>query len=148
MVSWKERQKMLEDSRQYQLNLDLTITKNKSFLAEKQHKINFDDIVLCPFCLTSHELDKFSLRKGLRVCPNCMAKLKLSTLAEINDLDRFVQFVFDYRFSGFWDKICLDIPKKTHDSRFNEWNKRLYGLGLSREFWEQYRSLRGDIEYG
>lgn len=147
MVSWKEQQKMLEDSRQYQLNPDLTITKNKSFLIENKPKIEFDMVVLCPFCLMSYELDKFSLRKGLRVCPNCGSKLKLSTLAEISDLDRFVEFVFHYRFSGFWSKICLDVlENENRDARFREWNKRLRNLGLSLQFWEKYKNLKGDSD--
>lgn len=144
MVSWKEQQKIIEDVQQCFLNPDLSITKNNRKYARKESNIKFDDVVLCPFCLMSYELSKFALRKGLRVCPNCTSQLKLSTLSEITDLDKFVKFVFGYRFNGFWNKICLDVLQKSHDSRFNEWNNRLYRLGLSREFWDKYKNLKGD----
>lgn len=143
MVSWKAQQKAIEDIQQCLLNPDLSITKNKFSFAKKESNIKFDDIVLCPFCLMSYELDKFKVKKGLRVCSNCSSQLKLSTLSEINDLDKFVNFVFGYRFNGFWNKICLDIPQKTPNTRFFEWNNRLYRLGLSREFWDKYKNLKG-----
>jgi hypothetical protein len=143
-MDWKEQQKRLEDTQQCFLNPDLTIIKNNHNYAKKESNISFDSIVLCPFCLMSYELDKFALRKGLRVCPNCTCQLKLSSLSEINNLDKFVDFVFGYRFNGFWSKICLDVPAKTTETRFNEWNKRLHSLGLSYAFWERYKALKGD----
>jgi hypothetical protein len=146
MVSWKEQQKIIYDIKQYKLNPDLTISKNNFRFAKEESDIKYDEVVLCPFCLMSYELGKFALRKGLRVCPCCGTKLKLSTLSEIRDLNKFVQFVYNYRLNGFWGKICMDIPQKTHDTRFNEWNKRLSNLGLSRDFWDNYKRLRGDIE--
>lgn len=146
MVSWKEQQKIIEDLQQCFLKPDLTITKNNYRFAKKQPKVEFDKVVLCPFCLMSYVLDKFVLRKGLRVCPNCGCQLKFSTLSEINDLDRFVKFVFNYRFSGFWSKICLDVKPITDNTRFNTWNNRLYSLGLSRDFWDKYKLLKGDFE--
>lgn len=144
ILDWKTQQKTIEDAQQYLLNPDLTITKNNHKYMKKEPNVKFDTVVLCPFCLRYYSLDKFLLRKGLRVCPNCTAQLKLSTLTEISDLDKFVNFVFNYRFSGFWDKICLDIPQKSKDSRFNEWNKRLFTLGLSLEFWRKYRMMKGE----
>jgi hypothetical protein len=143
-LDWKQQQKIKEDISQCVLNPDLSITKNTSRLAEKQSNVKFDTVCLCPFCLMSYELDKFILRKGLRVCPNCCSQLKLTTLSEINDLNKFVDFVFGYRFNGFWNKICLDIPAKTTETRFNEWNIRLHSLGLSYAFWERYKALKGD----
>jgi hypothetical protein len=143
-LDWKTQQKIKEDIQQCVLNPDMSITKNTSKLAEKQPNVNFDSVCLCPFCLMSYELGKFALRKGLRVCPNCGSQLKLSTLSEINDLNKFVDFVFGYRFSGFWDKICLDVLAKTTETRFNEWNKRLHALGLSYVFWEKYKTLKGE----
>jgi len=147
LLDWKEQQKIIEDVQQTFLNPDLSITKNNFKFAKEQNNIKYDTIVLCPFCLTSYELNRFNNKKGLRICPNCDSKLKLSTLSEINDLDKFVNFVFNYRLSGFWDKICLDILQQNRDSRFNEWNKRLHDLGLSYAFWEKYKNLKGDIVY-
>lgn len=144
ILDWKEQQKIIEDAQQCFLNPDLSIKKNNRNYATKQSNIKFDDIVLCLFCLFSYELNKFALRKGLRICPNCGSQLKLYTLSEINDLDKFVQFVFNYRFNDFWSKICLDVKSITSYTRFNEWNKRLYDLGLSREFWDKYKNLKGD----
>lgn len=146
MVSWKQQQKTIEDLQQYKLNPDLTISKNTFRFAKKEPNIKYDDIVLCPFCLMSYTLDKFIVRKGLRVCPCCGSQLKLSTLSEINDLDKFVRFVFDYRFNGFWSKVCLDVPIK--DQRFDRWNQRLKSLGLSYAFWEKYKTMKGDFGYG
>lgn len=144
LVSWKIQQEAIEDIKQTFLNPDLSISKNKHITARKQNDIKYDDIVLCPFCLMSYELEKFAVRKGLRVCPCCGAKLKLSTLAEINDLHRFVEFVFNYRLNGFWNKVCLDIEQKTPNTRFNMWNTRLKYLGLNYDFWEQYKAMHGD----
>jgi len=144
MVSWKEQQKRIEDAQQMLLNPDLSIIKNNFKSAQNQSNVKFDTVCLCPFCLMSYELSRFALRKGLRVCPNCGSQLKSSTLSEINNLDKFVDFVFGYRFSGFWNKICLDVLAKTTETRFNEWNKRLHSLGLSYVFWERYKALKGD----
>lgn len=145
MVSWKDQQKVFFDKQQMMFNNDSTVKMNDFKFAEKEPNIKYHNIVLCPFCLKSNELGKFALKKGLRVCPNCGLSLKLSTLSELDDLDKFVRFVFNYRLNGFWDKICLEVLKKDRDSRFNEWNKRLWQLGLSRGFWDKYRALRGDI---
>ena len=144
-MDFKKQQQIIEDAEQYFLNPDLSLTKNKHKFIKKQPKAEFDIIVLCPFCLNIHQLGEYPLRKGLRVCPSCTLQLKVSTLTEINDLDRFVKFVFDYRFNGFWNKICFDIEQINRNIRFNEWNKRLYNLGLSKSFWEKYKALKGDF---
>lgn len=146
LVSWKEQQKVIEDAQQYVLNPDLSISVNPYKFAKKESNVKYDSIVLCPFCLTSDRLDKFVLRKGLRVCPCCGSQLKLSTLTGINDINKFVEFVFNYRFNGFWGKICLDKPVK--ETRFPTWNQRLRNLGLSLEFWEKYKAMKGDFGYG
>lgn len=146
MVSWKEQQKIIEDAQQCLLNPDLSIKKNDKPYAKNQAKAEFDTIVMCPFCLKSYQLGFFPIKKGLRVCPNCNAQLRATTLTEITNLDKFVEFVFNYRFNGFWSKICLEIKPITKDTRFNEWYKRLRDLGLSFEFWEKYKLLKGDYD--
>lgn len=145
-LDWKTQQKMREDAKQFILNPDLSITENKSLSIIEKGDKKFNDVVLCPFCLNSNELGNFYFRKGFRVCPNCSANLKLSTLSEITNLDKFVKFVFNYRFNGFWSKICLDVKPITSETRFKTWNNRLYLLGLSFDFWEKYKNLRGDLE--
>lgn len=144
MVDWKEHQKLIEDAQQYKLNPDLTITKNNYKYAKSQPHIDFDALVLCPFCLKSYRFDIFRVDKGLRICPNCNTKLKLSTLSKINNIDEFVKFVFNYRLNGFWSKICLEVKPVTSNTRFNEWNKRLHELRLSKYFWDEYKRLKGD----
>lgn len=144
LVSYKEMCKINDDIYQFKLNPDLSITKNDSPLAKKQPNIKFDDIVLCPFCLNSNVLDSFKIEKGLRVCPTCKRKLKFSTLAEVSNIEMFIDFVFNYRLNGFWSKICLDVvPKK----RFETWNNRLYKLGISQIFWERYKEMKGDYTF-
>jgi hypothetical protein len=46
---------------------------------------------------------------------------------------QFAKWVFEYRLSGFFSKI-----------NFKEWNQKLWELGVSQEFWEEYKLLRGD----
>jgi len=147
MVSWKKQQEALYDKEQCKLNPDLTISRNDFKFAKKQSKGKFDDIVLCPFCLNPNRLDRFIVKKGLRVCPNCEVNMKTSTLTELDSLDKFTLFIFNYRLNGFWNKVCLDIKQKVRDARFNEWNKRLEELGLNTYFWKRYKDMRGDIEY-
>lgn len=135
---------MIRDVQQYKLNPDLSITKNPFRYAKKQNSLKYYETALCPFCLKSYELSKFFLHKGLRICPNCGSKMKLSTLADITDFNRFVEFIFNYRFNGFWSKICLEVKPITSNTRFNEWNKRLYDLGLNKAFWDRYKELKGE----
>lgn len=97
---------------------------------------------MCPFCLTTMELFKFRFEKGLRVCPVCTNQLRLDTLIKIQSIEEFVKFVFNYRFSGFWNKINYQI--KDRDKAFDWFNIRLHDLGLSHDFWEKYKQLRGD----
>lgn len=144
ILDWRKQQQIREDIQQMKLNPDLSIQKNTYLLAQKQPNIKYDEVVLCPFCLKSYELSRFRIDKGFRVCPNCNSRLKLSTLSEINNLEKFVKFVFGYRLNGFWDKICLDVEQISRDARFNEWNNRLYSLGLSSVFWDRYKELKGD----
>lgn len=143
-MKYSEIEKRQYDAQQYILLPDLSIKKNPLKYAKKIQDSDFNTIALCPFCLTSNELGKYRLEKGFHVCPKCSSRMILKTLLELNNLEKFVEFVFNYRFSGFWDKICLDIEQITKDTRFNEWNSRLYSLGLSFDFWERYKALKGD----
>lgn len=145
MIEWKKQDEIIRDIQQTFLNPDLSISKNTySFAKKSKSSFNYNYIALCPFCLSSNAIGDYSLRKGFRVCPICGSNMKLSTLTEIQDLKEFVDFVFNYRYSGFWSKICLDVPQTTPNIRFETWNRRLYELGISKEFWEIYRNLRGD----
>lgn len=140
-MDYKEIEKAERDISQCVLNPDLSISNNPHKYAKKQSNANFATKALCPFCLNCGILAEFRLHKGLRVCPYCGTQLKLETLTELNDIEKFTKFVFNYRFSGFFNKLCGDYKG---DDKFNEWNRRLYILGLSKSFWEKYHLLKGD----
>lgn len=97
--------------------------------------------VLCPFCLTPNKLMKFyiSNKKGidkrLGKCPNCQNNVMYKTLFNLLKWtpQQFAKWVFEYRLSGFWQKIV-----------FKKWKQRLYELDMSLEFWQEYKKLRGD----
>ena len=134
-MKYSEIEKRQYDAQQMILNSDLSISQNKRKFAKKQYDTNFEEIVMCPFCLESNELGKYRFTHGFRICPYCMAKLKTTTLTEIKDIEKFVKFMFEYRFMGGWDKTYPD---------FETWNKKLYSLGLSHDFWLIYHRLKGD----
>jgi hypothetical protein len=95
----------------------------------------------CPFCLGYNRLRLFlvSTKKGYDrgkgKCPLCGQGAKLQTLVKMETWgpEEYAQFVFDYRSSGFWQKI-----------KFHEWKKRLTLMCWTEQFWNEYRRLRGD----
>jgi uncharacterized CHY-type Zn-finger protein len=112
------------------------IIQNKSFLIINNPTIDFTKKVLCPFCLNVNTLDKFKKDRAWYICPNCKQLLTVKTCVSIMKMNpkQFALWVFNYRLSGFFGKI-----------KFKEWTQKLYELGVSQEFWEEYKSLRGDI---
>ena len=46
----------------------------------------------------------------------------------------FARWVFNYPAGYFW-----------HKCKFHKWNKRLYSLGWSFEFWGAYRALKPKV---
>ena len=95
----------------------------------------------CPFCLGYNRLRLFlvSTKKGYDrgsgKCPLCGKGAKLQTLVKMETWgpEEYAAFVFDYRSSGFWQKI-----------KFDTWKKRLGMMGWNEQFWNEYRRLRGD----
>lgn len=134
-MDYKQVEKAKYDAQQYTLNPDLSIIINQRKYAKKEMEKDFTKIVMCPFCLNTTELWRFKFNGGLRICQNCLNRMRLETLIKISSIEEFAKFVFNYRFSGFWDKIYPD---------FKAWNKKLFELGLSLEFWEEYKKLKGD----
>ena len=134
-MDYKQKQKMEYDIKQSVLNPDLSISKNPHKYAKEQSEKDFTKIVMCPFCLNTTELWRFKFDGGLRICSNCLNKMRVETLLKISSIVEFANFVFDYRFSGFWNKIYPD---------FKKWNEKLYELKLAREFWDEYKKLKGD----
>jgi len=95
----------------------------------------------CPFCLGYSRLRAFlqSTKKGFNRktgrCPLCGKGANLTTLVAMETWtpEEYAKFVFDYRSSGFWQKI-----------NFNQWKDRLKIMGWTRQFWDTYKELRGD----
>lgn len=95
----------------------------------------------CPFCLglSRFRLFLISGKKGfnraLGKCPLCGQGDKLQTLVkmELWGPEEYAEFVFDYRRSGFWQKI-----------NFDTWTKRLALMKWTDRFWTKYKQLRGD----
>lgn len=134
-MSYKISEKMKEDKEQWILNPDMSITVNPSKYAKKSDIADYDKIVLCPFCLNETKLFRFKRKHGFCECPNCLNLMTVKTLIVSMTTEEFAKWVFDYRLSGFWKKIYPD---------FETWKKRLKELGISYEFWENYKRLRGD----
>lgn len=95
----------------------------------------------CPFCLGYSRLRAFlqSTKKGFNrkagKCPLCGKGANLDTLIKMETwtAEEYAKFVFDYRSSGFWQKI-----------NFSQWKDRLKIMGWTQIFWDAYKQLRGD----
>lgn len=97
---------------------------------------------MCPFCLHADYYFRFEVKlksgktSGRCLCPDCGRKMMRESLTKSMSVEEYAQWVFDYSRSGFWQKI-----------NFKVWNERLYQLGISREFWDKYKSLKGETVY-
>jgi hypothetical protein len=97
--------------------------------------------VTCPFCLGLNKLRLFLIStkkgydRGRGKCPLCDQGIKLQTLINMSSWtpEQYAAFVFDYRRSGFWQKI-----------QFSTWKKRLGMMGWTRQFWDEYKKLKGE----
>jgi len=134
-MSFKIAEKMDYDRKQTKLDAE-GYKPNKAKYAKDFYEFDFNKKYLCPFCLELNEGYKFNSNHGYFRCPNCKNQMMLKTLNNILSMSNteFAKWVFDYRLNGFWDKI----------PDFEKWNNNLYILGISREFWEEYKKLRGD----
>jgi hypothetical protein len=137
MPSYKEVLELEYDKKQMQFAIDGTLIINQKIINEQTPinvLINNSNIWICPFCL--EESNKFSIEShGLIKCPNCKVEMKIKTLLfvkECSNID-YARWVFEYRLSGFFSKI-----------NFEKWNKKMKDLGISYEFWNEYKKLRGD----
>lgn len=134
MVSYKDKEKMQYDKSQTVLDKD-GCSENPHKYAEKIILAEFWKIYLCPFCLESNELWKWNKIKGFYVCCVCGNSMTLNSIAQDMTTEEFAKWVFDYRLLGFWRKIFPD---------FETWNKKLYNLGLSYDFWNEYNRLKNE----
>ena len=95
--------------------------------------------VSCVFCLYTTKLQKFfkTDAKGRTIalveCPECHNKMRLKTLLTDMTPQEYAKFVYGYRLSGFWQK-----------APFATFTKRLREMGISNEFWSEYKKLKGE----
>lgn len=136
MPTYNEIEKLRYDKQQTVLSGN-GCKSNPHKYAELQDTANIDTIVMCPFCLSQYPLYRFEKYGNLRKCLTCKNEMMLRTLTRTMNIEEFARWVFEYRLSGFWNKV---YPS------FKEWNKRLKELGLYYEFWENYKRLKGNSQ--
>ena len=110
----------------------------------------------CPFCLSYLRLTKFLVShydrkgkskgydRGKGKCPQCSQGMQLKTLMSMRTwlsatspeegVKKFAAWVWEYRRSGFFKKI-----------KFAQFNSMLQSMGWSRDFWDEYKRLKGDL---
>jgi hypothetical protein len=133
------QEKALYDKQQKKLSFN-GIEENNFKFAQNTVMIKYDELVLCPFCLSLNEFGKqFTLDKGFYKCLFCKNSLKKETIKIIVNMnpEEFARWVYDYRKNGFFKKIY---------PTFKMWNNRLNEYNYSLRFWNKYKELRGDIE--
>jgi len=135
---YKLQEKLRYDKAQTELD-EKGLHPNTKFYAIKKLEIKYDEKILCPFCFNYDEFQLFNKEGRLYKCPICKNCITLKTANDIRFMtsEQFAKWVFDYRLSGFWDKII--------NKDFKEWNKRLYdvGFGFGINFWDNYKILKG-----
>lgn len=102
-----------------------------------------DKTILCPFCLEVLHISDFLYSQGLYKCKVCNNRITEHTLklmfewfnCEKPNVREFAKWVFGYRLNGFFQKI-----------KFKEWNKNLYDLGFSFDFWNYYKVFKGEYQ--
>lgn len=145
MVSWNRTMEMLEDKEQTQLSL-YGCKPNESLLAKKKVKAEYWKKYICPFCLEENSFYKFKKIHGFYKCPKCNIEMTLRSLVKTMSVEEFAKWVFEYRLSGFWKKVNAYMNDR--DKAFREWNNKLYEHGISFEFWETYKRLKGVSDLG
>jgi hypothetical protein len=139
MPTQKEILQLEYDKKQTQFALDGELIINQKVIDDNtpiEALINSSNFWICPFCLETS--NKFIIEnKGLIKCPNCSNLMKLKTLLFVKDCsnEEYAKWVFNYRLSGFFKKI-----------NFEKWISKMKELGMSYEFWEEYKKLKGDNE--
>ena len=125
------------DKKQSKFSQNTTILKPSSFIQTKQ--LDLMQEVSCVFCLYTTKLQKFfkTDAKGRTIalveCPECHNKMRLKTLLTDMTPQEYAKFVYGYRLSGFWQKCPFAL-----------FNKRLRAMGISNEFWSEYKKLKGE----
>lgn len=126
----------------------MTFGKNGDVAARKRVKvesqtINTQKLVFCPFCLEGNIVQKFlvSTKKGISqskaLCPECHTGMLLRTLLRKWTVEDYARWVFDYRRSGFWQKV-------KEGAGFDKFNKNLKEKDWLQPFWDHYKALKGE----
>ncbi len=131
---------------------DVVIKGNPHKFAKLEEKgVDPYKMTTCPFCLSFHRVNGFfiSTKKGIDRgrgrCPVCGTGMKLQTLVKMIEwadksnkegVKLYAAWVYAYRSSGFWQKIA---------PFFETFKKHLRMMGWSREFWDEYKRLKGDL---
>lgn len=99
--------------------------------------IDVEKMVMCPFCLATNKIQRFlvSTKTGISSskaeCPECKNGMLMRTLLREWTPEAFAEWVYEYRRSGYWQKV-----------QFEAWKKRLEQLGWSRPFWDHYGQIK------
>ena len=161
MKKWRVQSKASEDKQQQVFcvtasqGVELKSNHNK-FATITEKGIDPFLNVRCPFCLSHLPLTKFLITRydrkgrskgfdrGKGKCPECGQGMRLQTLVSMRQwmlvkspeegVFLYAAWVWEYRRSGFFQKI-----------KFAQFNSMLKSMGWSREFWDQYKRLKGDL---
>ena len=157
---WRVQSKCSEDKQQSVFcvaNESVGLKENPSkFATITQKGIDPFLNVRCPFCLSHLPLTKFLITRydgkgrskgfdrGKGKCPECGQGMRLQTLMSMRTwmlakspeagILLYAAWVYEYRRSGFFQKI-----------KFAQFNSMLKSMGWSRDFWDEYKRLKGDL---
>ncbi len=140
-MDYNIKEKMLYDKLQTKLGEYGILPNNFKFATINLKDIVKDKMLICPFCLNMSHISQFFFSSGLYQCNYCKNRMKEETLKlmfEIFNQEKinvyeFAKWVFNYRLSGFFQKID-----------FKQWNKKLYEMDINFEFWDNYKKLKGE----
>lgn len=136
---YRMREKAHDDKHQLRLGTDGKLKPLKAMQVTQFTSVNYNMRVMCPFCLHDDKLQAFlvSTKKGISqskaACPECKNGMMMKSLTTEWTPEQYAEWVYDYRKSGFWQKVP-----------FSKWKERLYKMGWSHRFWTKYKQLKGE----
>ena len=145
---WRVQSKASEDKAQMLFSPageDVSLKANPSkFVTITESGIDPFKKTTCPFCLSFSQLRTFliSTKKGFDrgkgKCPVCGLGMQLKTLVKMETwtAKEYAAWVFEYRSSGFWQKL---------QPFFQTWKKHLGMMNWSKDFWDEYKRLRDGV---
>lgn len=118
---------------------NLTITPNNNSYAQVPilDQIKGKELT-CPYCINTNKSENYkpTNRIDITECPNCKNHVMYKTLiyiTSLKDVSEFAEWVYNNRINEFFQKI-----------NFEKFNEKLFELGISREFWDNYKRLKGE----